>query len=82
MPSNETRHNGRRNSESWWIKTLITFVILGFIGQGVLTWRAVSVLENDFTHLSTAIIEMKSDIKDIWRSIYPRLTKSGDGGRI
>lgn len=66
-----TENNRRRRSDSWWVRGVAIAFLFGFVGQGMLTWRTVSVVENDMRHLTAVISEMKDDIRDIWNYLRP-----------
>lgn len=67
MTDKTERH---RKIDTWWARTLLVAIILGFVGQGLLTWRTVGIVENDIKHLTTAVKTMQTDIKDLFRRAY------------
>ena len=59
-----------RKSDSWWFRSFVVAFLLGFLGQGLVTWRTIGVVENDIKHLTAAVVTMQDDVKELFRRAY------------
>lgn len=64
MTDKPERH---RKTDTWWSRGIVVVVVLGFMGQGLIAWRSVGIIENDIKHLTLAVETMQADIKELSR---------------
>ena len=45
--------------------TVVGLLVIGFIGNAIVSWRTLDVVENDLKHLESLMQETRQDVREL-----------------
>ena len=49
------------------VSVILILLAAGFVGNALVSWRTIGVLQNDIKHLESLIIETREDVRELRR---------------
>ena len=52
-----------------WTAAILVLLAVGLIGNALVSWRTIGVVQNDIKHLESLIVDTREDVRELRRSM-------------